>query len=131
MSLLEQFKEEFIKRHDFYSDELNVLFSKWQGKTTFRDIPEAWIIPIDTMLCELNEQNFFPIEVEQIFGQLYVNFGSKAEGFTDDQEVVYKLIINKTVKQIKLIDEDLYLYLDIDPDSIFLDFKNEYVTTLH
>lgn len=131
MSLLDDFNQEFIKRHDFYSEDLDLLFNKWQPKTLFKNIPEAWILPIDTMLSELNKENFFPKEVEQIFGQLYVNFGSIIDTFTTDQEFTYKAIIKHTVEQIKLIDEDLYLYFDIDPESMFLDLKNEHAPTFH
>lgn len=131
MNLLEEFNKEFIKRHDFYSEDLDVLFSKWQNKTTFTNIPEAWILPIDTMLLELNEKNLFPKRIEQKFGQLFVMFSKDVlNNFTELQQIEHDKIVNRTIEKIKLIDEDLYLYFDIEAETIYFQYLKENTASL-
>lgn len=108
MSLLDSFNAEFVDRHDFYSDDLNILFGKWQN-IKFENIPEAWIILIDNMLLDLSKFNILPKRITQSFGQLLVIWG-----FLDNITEIQENIIKSTSEEIKLIDEDLYLYFDID-----------------
>jgi len=119
MNFFENFNTEFVRRHDFYSDELNVFFKNWNN-IYFKNIPEAWIIVIDSMLTELAEINVKPDYVEQEFGQLLILY--KLDNFPKTDED--KDIIRKAMEKIKLIDEDLYLFFDIEPEQLeYLYFK--------
>ena len=123
MNLLEEFNSEFIKRHDFYSTDLDILVNKWQNKVKLKNIPEAWIIPIDNMLIELDKINMIPDCIEQDFGQLLTLFNFDIlDTYTEEQNNTFNTVYLKTLAQIKSIDEDLYLYFDIDPENI----KSEY-----
>lgn len=50
MSVLEVFNKEFIKRHDFKSSEIDYFLNTWWDKAAFKNIPEAWLIPLDNMV---------------------------------------------------------------------------------
>lgn len=112
MNILDYFNDEFIKRHDFCSEDLKTLFSKWDA-VKFKNIPEAWIIIIDNMLLKFKEYNMIPKCIEQSFGQLIVFWN-----FKDNISQIQEDIIKSTSEELKLIDEDLYLYFDIGMDNI-------------
>ena len=132
MNLLEEFNKEFIKRHDFYSEDLDLLASKWP-KTQMKNIPEAWILPIDEMLLELSEIKIFPYCVEQKFGIMnvrYYELGREPDTtyysnqIPDDKQ--FLKIQAKANGKIKLIDEDLYLFMDIDLYDIDIEYNKIY-----
>jgi len=137
MNLLEEFNTEFIKRHDFYSEDLDLLCSKWP-RTKFKDIPEAWIIPIDEMLLELSMLNIFPISIQQRFGLFFVRY---PELILDEDLVVDynkipedKLYLNIQLdanNKIKAIDEDLYLFMDIEFYFIELEYNKKYCNKIY
>lgn len=132
MNLLEEFNTEFIKRHDFYSAELDVLFGKWESKVKLKNIPEAWIIPIDDMLLELEKINVFPDNIEQDFGQLLVLFKlNMLDSFSDKQISEFNQIFKETLEKIKSIDEDLYLYFDIDAEDVKFQYFKKFSTPLY
>lgn len=132
MNLLEDFSKEFRKRHDFYSEDLDVLFNKWD-KTSFKDIPEAWILPIDEMLLELSKINIFPISIQQQFGLLFVRYRElklkedlniKYSEISEDKS--YLKIQSEAYYKIKSIDEDLYLFMDLDLNDIEIEYNKKY-----
>jgi len=46
------YKETFDFRHDFDSEDLDTLRERWPS-ITFHNIPDAWILLIDEMLCAM------------------------------------------------------------------------------
>lgn len=137
MNLLEEFSKEFIKRHDFYSEDLDNLFNKWP-KTSFKNIPEAWIIPIDEMLLKLSNINVFPIYVEQKYGLLFVQY--QEYDLKDDTHIhtseikenqEFLKIQGEAASKIKSIDEDLYLFLDLDFSDIELEYFKKCNTEIY
>jgi hypothetical protein len=63
------YKKEFDYRHDWDLDEENILKSKWPT-IKFKNIPQAWIIPIDKTL---STNNILDIkEIRQNYGHVIV-----------------------------------------------------------
>lgn len=85
------YKKEFDSRHDWDDGELNILQSKWP-QIKFKNIPQAWIIPIENFLLKSNLDNIK--EIRQEYGQLIVS---------ND-----KMIENRLDSIIKKIDMDLW-----------------------
>lgn len=108
MSLLDTFNIEFIKRHDFEDSDIDVFINRWKNKTIFKSIPLAWIVPLDTMMFELNKRNYVVKSVSQEYGQLIVMVP------IDHNALKAFEIIGVAKEKIKDIDKDLYLLFDID-----------------
>jgi len=64
------YKETFDFRHDFDSEDLDTLRERWPS-ITFHNIPDAWILLIDEMLCAMR-YSLRIAEIRQEFGQLIV-----------------------------------------------------------
>ncbi len=93
---------EFDKRHDFDSEELNILYER-HPFIKFQNIVESWIVPIDQMLCSMRYDN--PIsEVRQINGRLIVLF---KEDINRNKIDLYNKIIQICDIAIFNIDRDL------------------------
>ena len=58
MSVLDTFYQKFIERHNFEDSDIDIFLNRWKNKTIFKNIPLAWVIPLDTMMFELNKNNF-------------------------------------------------------------------------
>ena len=99
MSKLFEFKKEFDKRHDFESSDLNYLYKKYSN-IVFSNIPYAWVINIDDMLCELPHTSI--AEIRQDFGQPIFILKNKEE------KEKYQSILNKFDKALRYIDKDLH-----------------------
>jgi hypothetical protein len=93
---------EFKERHDFDSEDLSLLFERHPA-VKFHDIPEAWIIPIDEMLCSVRYDNPFS-EVRQVDGLLVVSI---KDGIERTELAKYKEIISAADYKIYNIDRDL------------------------
>ena len=106
MSLLEKFSAEFVKRHDFEDPDLDIFLNRWKNKAKFHNIPVAWILPLDTMMFELNKLDIIVRDVRQEFGQLCV-------GIHTGDYIKSMDILKKAKSQIKNIDKDLYSIFDI------------------
>lgn len=68
--MLYKLKKDFDERHDFCDDDIEVLKGRWP-EVSFHNIPAAWIIPIDQMLCRMRYHNQIK-EIRQDFGQFIV-----------------------------------------------------------
>lgn len=108
MSVLDAFYQKFLERHDFDDSDINVFLNRWKNKTEFKDIPAAWIIPLDTMMFELNKRNYVVSSVSQEYGQLIVSVP------IDHNSLKAHEIIKNTQNKIEAIDKDLYSLFDID-----------------
>jgi hypothetical protein len=93
---------EFDERHDFDSEELKIL-SERHPSVKFYHIPEAWILPIDEMLCSVRYTIPFN-EVRQINGMLVVAI---KHGVSGPELAKYKEIISVADYKIYNIDRDL------------------------
>jgi len=93
---------EFEERHDFNSEDLGLLFER-HPSVKFFDIPEAWIIPIDEMLCLVRYANPFN-EVRQVDGLLVVSIKN---GIKEIDLAKYKKIVSAADYKIYNIDSDL------------------------
>lgn len=101
MISINNFNDEFIKRHDFIYDDLSFLSKKYP-KIIFRNIPEAWVCEIDHTLSVITN----PLSlrcISQIMGFLVLD-GSFNE--TD------KALIKELEQKIMSLDIDLYKDLD-------------------
>ena len=97
MSKLLTFKKEFDLRHEFQSEDLTTLKERWPN-VKFVNIPEAWILILDTMLCKLRYHN--PVRViRQDYGQLVV--------LHDPLRQRQQKIISDAEEAIYAIDEDI------------------------
>lgn len=92
------YKEEFDDRHaEDDQEDLATLQERWPS-VKFHNIPVAWIVILDTMLCRMRYSN--PVrEVRQEFGQLIVIHGP----LRASQEK----IIREAEQEIYAIDADL------------------------
>jgi GMP synthase PP-ATPase subunit len=108
MSLLDTFNEEFVKRHDFEDSDIDVFINRWKNKAIFKNIPLAWIVPLDTMMFELNKRNYVVKSINQEYGQLIVTVPA------DHNALKAFKIIDVARDKVKDIDKDLYLLFDID-----------------
>ena len=118
MSILNSFYQQFIERHDFEDSDINVFLNRWKNKASFKEIPLAWVLPLDTMMFELNKRNYVVKSVHQEYGQLIVTVPA-------DYNVIKAFkIIDKAKSYIKKIDEDLYSLFEID-------IEKEYMTKRH
>lgn len=94
-------KKHFDKRHDFDDSDLFLLKEKHKS-VNIVNIPTAWIIPIDKLLCRFASNQVIK-EVSQQFGQLIVVF----KNIPQDQFNSYKKIIAEFEYIICNIDKDL------------------------
>jgi len=94
---INQLKEEFNFRHDFVSDDLDLLETKYP-KVKFHNIPEAWIIVIDDFL---KRNSFFVKSITQYFGLCCISYTKNAPDFIVDE-------FKKTEKLLYRADIDLH-----------------------
>lgn len=104
MSSLLKYAEEFWNRHDFSYEELKTLSERHPSVKVSLNIPVAWIIPIDELLCRFRYNQVID-EIGQEFGQLIVRFKNRPE----DQEKLskYKDVVEEYEKRIREIDRDI------------------------
>lgn len=96
---LKKIAKEFNKRHDFNSDDLKVLQNNFPN-IKFKNIPEAWIVLIDSMLLELKKYNYIVNNVSQYFGHLIIK--------SSNTDIKFKKIVAKYEKNLYSIDIDLH-----------------------
>ncbi len=97
MSSLLAIKKAFDERHDYSSEDLSVLQERWP-EVKFVNIPDAWILILDTMLCRLRYDN--PVrEIRQEYGQLVVLHKPLRKR--------QKEVIQQAERQIYAVDADL------------------------
>lgn len=120
MSILDSFYEQFVSRHDFKDSDIDVFINRWKNKAMFKNIPLAWILPLDTMMFELNKNNYIVKSVIQEYGQLVVNVPFDHNAFKA------RLIIEIAQNKIRKIDEDLYSLFDIDIRKEFFNKKYDF-----
>ena len=126
MSVLDAFYQKFLERHDFDDSDINVFIDRWKNKADFKNIPTAWIIPLDTMMFELNKRNYVVKSVHQEYGQLIVTVPADSNA-----SKAFKLI-DKARDKIKKIDEDLYSLFDIDIGKAYMDKRyNDRIAEFH
>lgn len=94
---LEKLGKEFNSRHDFKSEDLDILKSNFSN-ITFKNIPEAWIVILDSMLRELDTRYVYSIE--QHFGFICINENKNSN--------LNLSVINKYEKKLYKIDIDLH-----------------------
>lgn len=93
-----QFGVEFNKRHDFEYEDIDFLPKKY-GYITFKEIPEAWVCPIDHCLEKMEDPTKVT-KMSQYSGLLVIHCGEVSEY---DQKLLTGL--DRTVR---LIDLDLH-----------------------
>jgi hypothetical protein len=101
------FSKEFEHRHDFDSEDIAVLESKYPD-IRFERIPEAWIIVLDQMIrqiCRLDPTAL--VAVRQDFGFLSVSCRVGHQY----PEIIRELV-SLAEKRLYLIDIDLHRQLD-------------------
>ncbi len=96
--------QEFQHRHDFDSEDLEVLRNNFPG-VKIGNIPEAWIILIDKMLQKIFNH---VSAIEQHFGFLVVNYIDYNEKDLYNVKKVVKSFENK----LYAIDKDLHQELN-------------------
>jgi hypothetical protein len=97
-----QFGSEFNKRHDFKYEDIDFLPNKY-SHIDFKDIPEAWVCPIDHCL-EKMEHLMKVSEISQYSGLLVVHCDNVSE---NDKQLLAELD-----KTLRLIDLDLHEQLE-------------------
>lgn len=106
-SKLRRFYLQFLQRHDFESDDLKTLQLKFPN-ATFYSIPEAWILPIDDFLTDVEcVRADVEIKISQDLGFLNVIF-------VNDNKDFYKEMILSLEKKVYILDLDLHLELEYD-----------------
>jgi hypothetical protein len=105
--IIGQFSIEFTKRHDFAYEDINYLPNKYYH-IAFKDIPEAWVCPIDLCLEKMEE----PVKVSGIsqhcgFAIIYCDNVSDSD----------RKLLNNLENTLRLLDLDLHEQLK---DSIEL-----------
>ena len=96
-------KKQFDHRHDFDDSDF-IILKKRHSSVNILNIPTAWIIPIDDLLCRFKNDQVIK-EVRQEFGQLIVIFKDRLQDQT--QLLNYKKIVEQFNCVIKNIDKDL------------------------
>jgi hypothetical protein len=95
-------KKSFDARHDFDDEDMELLRER-HSAVEFYDIPTAWIVPIDEMLCLMRLRN--PVEaVRQVEGELVVVFKL---GTPKERLDKYQRIVQAAENKIYDIDRDL------------------------
>jgi len=109
--MFKEFKRIFDARHDFNDSDLETLQDR-HPSIKFINIPTAWIVAVDEMLCRMRYQNPV-VTVRQEFGQLIVEFSGNPElqCFIDR----YQPCITIAERKIYEADRDLYEQFGIDP----------------
>lgn len=108
MSILDSFYEKFILRHDFEDSDIELFLHRWKNKCIIKNIPLAWVIPLDTMMFELNKKGYIVSSISQDYGQLIVSVPAN-----EYAPSAFK-IIEVAKRKIESIDKDLYSLFDID-----------------
>jgi hypothetical protein len=109
MTTLAEFKKAFNYRHDFEDSDMQILHER-HPSVRFSNIPVAWLVPIDEMLCRF-KYNQAVQSVCQEYGQLIVVFKNRPkdrERFTE-----YQSIVDECGGKLKLIDIDLHVRMEI------------------
>ena len=96
MSLL-ALKKEFDKRHEFDTEDVKYLYKRYP-KIKFSNIPLAWVINIDDLLCDLPHS---------IISEIRQDFGQPIFIFKDDLSK-YKSKIDECERRLLSIDKDLH-----------------------
>ena len=111
--LLYNFKKIFDARHDFNDSDIEVLKGRYP-QIRFINIPTAWIVVIDEMLCSMRYHNPI-VAVKQEFGQLIIDFSNDPEyqKYIDQYQKYITVAENKVFN----IDKDLYVLFGIDLDD--------------
>lgn len=113
---LEEFKREFDRRHDFESEDLQVLANNFP-EVDFYNIPEAWIIPIDKMLRVIGKYVSY---ISQDCGHVRVmrrvmdGDPSVRPGKETDRDKEIFSQISLLEKRVRAIDKDLHDKLDYE-----------------
>jgi hypothetical protein len=95
---LNNFKINFDNRHNFNDSDLNILKERFP-KIKLKNIPTAWIIPIDEFLSKFR-YNQLITEINQFFGFPIISFNKKLN-------VKEQKIVDKFQETIKNIDKDI------------------------
>lgn len=101
---LEKKKKLFDMRHEFNDEDIDLLKERHPG-VEILNIPVAWVVPIDQMLCDFRHSQAIS-KVEQQFGELCVVFKNRQQD--QGRKEKYKNTVAKYEKIIKKIDADLY-----------------------
>ncbi len=99
---LEQFSVEFSKRHDFVYDDSDYLPKKYYY-VAFKNIPEAWVCPIDHCLEKLEE----PVKIfgiSQYCGLLVIEYED-----VSDHDLK---LLNRLEDTLRTLDLDLHEQLE-------------------
>ena len=95
---METYKETFDVRHEFESEDLEILRERWPG-IRFVNIPDAWIFIIDEMLGVMRYDLRIK-EIRQEYGQFIV--------VHDELSDSHKKILKKCEAAIYKTDVDLF-----------------------
>lgn len=110
MSKLDTFKKEFDYRHDFEDSDMQLLCER-HSDIQFSNIPAAWILPVDEMLCKF-KYNEVAKAVRQEYGQLVVVLKSRPAD--QGRYSKYRSIVDECEQKLKSIDMDLHICMEID-----------------
>ena len=110
LKTLESNKKAFDARHDFEDEDITLLKER-HPSVEIINVPTAWVLPIDYMLCDFRHSDAIR-RVEQCFGQLCITFKNRQ----DDQGRFekYKVVISKYEEMIREIDADLSLDFKVE-----------------
>ncbi len=98
MVSIDEFKSQFIERHEFVYSDLDVLRKRFKH-ILFNDIPEAWVYAIDKTLSIMSQPNKIH-SVSQVFGFLVVDC-AKMSDFD-------KNLLKTLELELKVLDIDLH-----------------------
>jgi len=98
---LQEFHKEFKDRHDFEDDDLELLQDR-HPKTQITNIPIAWIIIIDELLCRDRKVNKIKA-IDQSYGFIVINYRG-------DSSVSERLgwAVEDAERKVRELDIDLY-----------------------
>jgi hypothetical protein len=102
MITIDQFNNEFSKRHDFQYQDIDFLPKKYKT-ISFGNIPEAWVYSIDHFLSSVNDINKIN-SLHQFYGQLVI----KSDKLSTNDNLLLKNLNNN----IRSLDLDLYKQLE-------------------
>ncbi len=103
---ISQLKNDFNLRHDFNSEEIVILKSKFPN-VTIENIPESWVVLVDKMLSKISGVTR---GVTQQYGFLCVLLDKT---LNEDDYPSIKKIIESYERRLYLIDQDLHDRLDL------------------
>lgn len=103
---ISQLRNDFNLRHDFESEDIDVLRKKFKA-VSIQNIPEAWVVIVDSMLTEIS---CVTKGVTQQYGFMCVLL---YKTFEEDVYAGIKKTIESYEEMLYLIDEDLHNRLDL------------------